>query len=279
MTESASEFKHDPRKLSKAYFTLAKRWWGAALLCKLILIAVGALAVWFSVLSRLTPFVVFILTIVSECLVWRSDKLKGTAEELLRKLDFRDSLGWEISKVELSDVLARTPARLRARITAEDLRGSYFASGDELGPRRAVQNIQESAWWSKHLSEAMGRYLFIFTVASSVGSLFILLVSVGTVKSFDVLSGIGRVVTAVLMLILSLGSIRLTLGYYDFSRKAQRVEERAAELLRYGSNEIEVVKLYNEYHLGRAVAPLIPDRIWKWNEKHLNELWKDYRIE
>jgi hypothetical protein len=79
------------------------------------------------------------------------------------------------------------------------------------------------------------------------------------------------------MLMLSLGLVRLTLGYNDFKNKAQRVDERAAELLNYECGEIDAVKLYSDYHLDRAIAPLIPDRVRKWNRDRLNELWKDYR--
>lgn len=277
MSDSANNLRHDPRKLCNAYFSLAKRWWIAALLCKLCIVITGTLVIWFSVFSKLTPFVVFLLTITSEWLVWRSDNAKAVAESLLRKLDFRDGLGWEISKAEMSDVLARTSAKLRAKIPPEVQQEDYFASKDERGPKRALKNIQESAWWSKLLAEKMGQYTFAFTIICVVGSLFILVVSISTIANFDALSGIGRVVTSVLMLILSLGLIRLTLSYYGFNRKAQRVEERAGELLKYGFEDMEAVKVYNEYHLSRAVAPLIPDQVWRWNQKHLNELWEQYR--
>jgi hypothetical protein len=270
--------KHDPRKLCYAYFSLAKRWWGAALLCKLCIIIIGALVIWLSIFSKFTPFLAFALTITSEWFAWRSDKTKAIAESLLRKLDYRDSFGWEISKSELSDVLARTPAKLRKRIPPEGEREDYFASRNDVGPCRAAQNVQESAWWSKHLAEKMGQYTFTLTIAATVGSLLILIISVGTVQNFDILSGVGRVVTAVLMLVLSLGLIRLTLGYYGFNRKAQRAEERANELLKYGCGEIDAVKLYNDYHLDRAAAPLVPDQAWRWNQDHLNQLWKDYRV-
>ncbi len=277
MTEQTITLKHDPRKLCNTYFKLAKRLWGAALICKLAIILTGALVVWFSVFAKAAPFVAFVLAIFAEWISWRSDKSKGVAESLLRKLDFRDSLGWEISKAEVSDILARTSVKLRSSIPPEDGQGNYFASRDEHGTTRALKNIQESAWWSKHLAEKMGQYAFALTVISVVGSLLVLIVSINTAMKSEVLSSIGRVVTSVLMLVLSLGLTRLTLGYYAFSRKAQRAEERAGECLNHECGDLEVVKLYNEYHLDRASAPLIPDWAWKLNQEHLNELWSDYR--
>lgn len=277
MTEQAITLKHDPRKLCNAYFKLAKRLWGTALFCKLAIILAGALIVWLSVFAKAVPFIAFLLAIFAEWLTWRSDKAKGVAESLLRKLDFRDSIGWEISKAEVSDILARTSAKIRSNIPPEDQQGNYFASRDVEGTTRTLKNIQESAWWSKHLAEKMGQYAFALTVISVIGSLFILIVSISSAMNSEVLSSIGRVVTSVLMLVLSLGLIRLTLGYYAFSRKAQRAEERAGECLKHGCGDLDAVKLYNEYHLDRASAPLIPDWAWKLNQEHLNELWSDYR--
>lgn len=277
MTGQTITLKHDPRKLCSAYFKMAKRLWGAALLCKLTIILTGALVVWFSVFAKAAPFVAFLLAIFAEWLAWRSDKTKGVAESLLRKLDFRDALGWEISKAEVSDILARTSAKIRSSIPPDDGQGNYFASRDAEGTTRALKNIQESAWWSKHLAEKMGQYALALTIITFVGSLFVLVVSISTAVNSEVLSSIGRVITSVLMLVLSLGLIRLTLGYYAFSRKAQRAEERAGECLKYGCGNLDAVKLYNEYHLDRASAPLIPDWAWKLNQEYLNELWSDYR--
>lgn len=123
----------------------------------------------------------------------------------------------------------------------------------------------------------MGQYAFALTIVCVVGSLFVLIVSISSAMNSEILSSIGRVVTSVLMLVLSLGLIRLMLGYYGFSRKAQRAEERVGECLKHECGDLEVVKLYNEYHLDRASAPLIPDWVWKLNQEHLNGLWSDYR--
>jgi hypothetical protein len=209
--------------------------------------------------------------------VWRSDRAKSIGETLLRKLDYRDSLSWEISKSQLSDVLARTSGKLRNRIPPEDEREDYFGSKDPIGAVRALRNIQESAWWSKHLAEKMSQYTLAGTILATVGSLLVLVTAVGTLQNFEVLASVGRMVTAVLMLSVSLGLVRLTLGYYNVNQKAHRVEQQASEYLKYQCTEIDGIKLYNDYHLVRAVAPLVPDRVWSWNRDKLNGLWNDYR--
>lgn len=273
------ELKHDPVTLCERFYSQAKSWWGASLICKFVVIAFGASALYFSLLSKTVPFLVFILTITSEWFVWRSDKDKSTAESLRRKLDFRDSFEWEISKADISDILARTSTSFRSTLPPEGQREPYFACSDKDIPIRAIKNIQESAWWNKHLSEKMGRYIFIATLLTVVGSVGFLIGSISTIDNFDTLSSIGRVVTSVLMIILSLGLIRLTFAYYEFNRKSQRLEERTIEYLRHGCTEMDAMRLYNEFHLDRASAPLVPDWIYDRNKKHLNEVWKDYRTD
>jgi hypothetical protein len=113
------ELKHDPNTLCERFYSQAKRWWGASLICKFIVILVGALAIYLSVFSTVVPFFVFTLTITSEWFVWRSDKDKGVAESLRRKLDFRDSFDWDISKADISDILARTSKSFRLSLPSE----------------------------------------------------------------------------------------------------------------------------------------------------------------
>jgi hypothetical protein len=277
MTDAGGRPKHDLRRLNRRLFSSAKNWWAAALWCKAGGIAVGALAVYFSFLSKSLPVLVLLVTVISECLAWHSDRLKGAAESLLRKLDLQDSFGWLITKAEVTDTLARAPRKMLEEAAAVGDHEAYFATQGGQGTRRALKNIQESAWWSKHLTERMWRYSLAATIISVVGSLIIILVSLNTVNDRDILSGTGRVVTSVLMLVLSLGLVRLTLGYYGFHQKAQRAESRAEELLKTDCSEVDAIKLYNEYHLDRASAPLIPDLVWKRIEKGLNELWESYR--
>lgn len=275
----SKELRHDPVTLCERFYSQAKWWWGTSLICKFIVIAAGTLAIYLSLFSKVVPFFVFALTVTSEWFAWRSDKDKGVAESLRRKLDFRDSFEWEVSKADISDILARTSKSFRHSLPQEGLREPWFANSDEHIPTRAIKNIQESAWWNKHLSEKIGRYTFIVTLLTVLGSIILLIASISTVNNFDTLSSIGRVVTSVLMIVLSLGLIRLTVAYHDYQRKSQRMEERTIEYLQYGCTDLEAIRLYNEFHLDRASAPLIPDWVYERNRDHLNEVWKDYRTD
>ncbi|MCW5968650.1 MAG: hypothetical protein KIT57_09060 [Blastocatellales bacterium] len=278
MAAKENELKHDPGLLCQALFDRAKTWLIVAMLCKVLAFAVGTLVIFFSVISKQAPFLVAGLTLASELFTWRSDRNKGTAESLRRKLDMRDSFGWPISKAEMSDLLIRIPKKLRKNLPVESDRENYFESKESAGPKRAVENIRESAWWSKHLSEKMWQICLVATIVLAALSVILLIASVETIRDFDTLSSMGRAVTSAILLIFSLGLLRLTISYYNFSNKAGQVEDQAERLLcPEPIDDVQAIKLCHEYQLARAAAPLIPTWVWKWQRNDLNELWADYR--
>ncbi|MGI0488511.1 hypothetical protein ACN4EK_24130 [Pantanalinema rosaneae CENA516] len=279
MVNPGSPSRHDPRAICNAYFVLAKKWLTFALLCKLLIFVVGTITVFVPSLGGyIPPLLITLFAIIAELFSWRSDVYKGSAEALLRKLDARDSLGWAISGAEMSDLGIRSPKKLSKLVSAAALNQEYFASQEGVGAKRTLENIQESAWWSKHLSERMGQYYLLLTVGLIIGLVLVLAASVETVRNYTLLVGIGRVVTASLMLVFSLGLFRSVLGYYSFAGKAARIEERIEHLLGNVSiTEIDAIKVMHEYQLARSSAPLIPSWLWEQMKDDLNEMWHQYR--
>lgn len=278
MAKQPSKLKHDLQGICQAYSTLAKRWARVAFGCKLIGFVIGILAVLLPLLPVYAALLVFGLSVIADLVAWRSDTYKSTAEALRRKLDGQDAFGWEISKAEISDLFVRSPSNLDKLVIAEVLAEKYFASSEGQGTRRSLENIQESAWWSKHLSERMRNYYTVSTCLLVGVSLVVLLVSVQTVNNQQFLSSLGRIVTSVLTLVFSLNLFRSVLGYHNFSVKAGQIEKSAETLLtNSGTSESDAIKLMNEYHLARASAPILPTWLWKSMRSELNETWKKYR--
>jgi hypothetical protein len=278
MTPSSAQasFLHDPRKLGSCLLSRSKRWWIATTATKIGSVVLGALSVIFFPKFKLTAVIVFVLYVTSELFAWRSDSFKALAQAVLRKLDFRDSFGWQITGEEMSDLIVGCPTRLRRTIPppGDD---DYFSSKNDVGPVRALQNLQESSWWSKHLARRMSYITTAVAAAFFGGSLVVLLISINAITNLDTLASIARVVTSALMLVLSLGLFRLTLSYYSFGRKAELAENESLRLLAADCNELEAVKAWQEYHVARTTAPPIPTLLWKWMNKDLNEAWIAYR--
>ncbi len=270
----------DPRALSRALFDRAKRFWGWALICQLGLFAGGLSLIWVKDESwkGLVPVAALVLSAASWALLKRRDAAKDAAEALLRKLDLKESFGWEISTEELRDLLAELPRRVARDLREEDLGVEYFASRWPAGAPRSMENLEESAWWSKHLSRYMALYCLVGSLVLFCIPVLILLVSAQAVDDPGNVSVVAQVVVSVFTLIFALDLLGAGLAYWDFRGKAQRAEERARGLLSGGPvDEVTAVKALQEYHVARAAVPLIPTLVWRLHRGRLNELWDDYR--
>jgi hypothetical protein len=151
---------HNSDLLRSALFNRCKILWGVGLTAKFLVFAAGAAVVLYPANAKTIGFATLILGLIAEAILWRSDKWKGDAQSLHRKLDFEDGLGWPVTNSEIADLLARYPGKLDSM--TESGKGSYFASTEPPGVKRAFQNLCESSWWSMHLAESMFK---IFSVA------------------------------------------------------------------------------------------------------------------
>lgn len=278
MGNPAEDRPHNPKLLRNRLFSACKRWLAISLTAKLFVFGVGIASVWFSLAPDKVPYIVATLMFCSEVCMWRSDFVKGVAEALHRKLDYENSFGWIISRVEISDILARVNCDLND-LKDHETGSNFFASSKDPGSLRAAENLQESAWWSKHLAESMWITCLIVMLLLVLSSIILLIVSINTVKDFAVLANVGKVVTAAILLIFSLGLFRFTMGYFAFARRADKIEEGAKSLVTHPAiDHVDILKLWQDYQLARAAAPVIPTWMWKLRERKLNELWRNYRV-
>lgn len=284
---------HNPELLRTALFNRCKKFWGAGLTAKLLVFVAGAAVVLYPSNAKSFGLATLVVGLVSEGLLWWSDIWKRAAQELHRKLDFEDAFGWTVTKGEIADLLARYPGKL------DDLcgepKGRYFASKEPPGVKRALQNVCESSWWSMHLAESMFWVFAILIVLIIVGCILLLNVSIqslpptvssvgatqaaqGMQKAVDVVSvSVVKIVTSSLLFIVSYGLLRFATGYFLFSSKSKQVRDKAETLLDGNSDdEVSAIKLWQDYHLARAGAPLLPTWIWQIREKKLNVLFAAY---
>jgi hypothetical protein len=264
-----------PYALARALDDCAKRWWGASLAAKGLGFLTGA---FISVLPpEPVPFIVAALTLAAELCAYRSDTIRSTAQRFRRKLDMQDGFGWQIPNSDLSDLLVRCSSWVRERARTHPVNESYFASTDPPGPVRALKNVCESAWWTKHLSERMATYCWTTMVIGIIGSIVVLMTALQATSTHNVQLSVARIVTGFLMLFLSLGIIKLALGYGSLSKNSGSSEGAADRALQGTPDQLAAFRVMYDYHLDRAAGPLIPTWIWDMREKELNQTWKDHR--
>lgn len=272
--------RHDSGALAAILFDRAKRFWGFALLCQASVFGCALSLIWAQdeLWKALPTVAALVFSATSWALLRRRDTAKASAEALLRRVDFGRSFGWALSRAEVSDLLAELPRGVAKTIPPENSGEEYFASGRPKGALRSMENLEESAWWSKHLSRHMAVYCLVVSLALFCVPMLILLFSVQAGNDADTLSVVAQIVVSVFTLIFALDVVGAALSYWDFRGQAERAEAGARDLVSGGHvDEITAIKMIQEYHVARAAAPMIPTVVWKLHRARLNDLWGEYR--
>jgi hypothetical protein len=271
------------KKISGKAFRNAKRWYSGYVFWQVgaLFFALSTFA--FDYGAKVSALITLIVVTVSEVFRWRSDEWKSDGEWAKRKLEAADGLGASVDHEEVENWLVERPRRFLADIRNEEIQGSDFASREEPSPRRAVENIRESAWWSKYLCRRMVFYLLFLLIGIALGGLSIFaycickLKSIDFIQNADVVQIVGSVICSVWAFIFSINVLRLIFDYHTFAREAGGIVHRSGLMLKSdGISEREAYDIMHDYQTARCVAPLIPTFIWKLHCKHLNECWTEF---
>lgn len=271
-----------PIKLAEVLETLvnraysrAKFWGGTAIILQVVLYVAGIVALVFPEVTLTYPWVALPLALVTADIAGRASKYKGMAETAKRHHELLLSFGEQPSKNQLAD-LSQVFSKAIPKQTHELLKsGITYASTAALGPKRALENLSESAWFTKHLAgrcETIVRLVFIITLLIAVS---LLLWAASTVSGTTSGMAIAKGVAATLIFLVSVGSIRGWIAYQSLHKKAGEIDAEACRLKEQEEPDpFRVHRLLSEYQLSRASAPMIPTWVWKLHRNSLNEHYK-----
>lgn len=279
-TAAPSPEKHDPLTLSHCLEDTAKWWWGASLVTKLVGFVAGLIGIvchWNG-----SPYLLAAVAVIAEVFQFRSDAIRAPAQWLKRKVEDYDFMGWALPERRLADVVAACPGTARRRcLRSQNEKHStpYFASHEPPGARRALENLMESAWYSKHLCVSMIWWCSAAVALTLIVAIVTLLLTLNTSVTPSTHTAIAQGVTAALVLLFSLGLIRFVIGFHRFAKAAASTDDSCAALLTSDArvDQEEVLRLLHEYQLARNSAPAIPTWLWTLRERDLNTLWAQHR--
>jgi hypothetical protein len=264
----------DLRSINQNRFVHAKRLWTIANLLRLTAFIVGAWAVFLAKPPLYLPQILFMIVVAAELFQWRSDVVKGRCESLLRKLDVCRSFDMAISPADKRDIAAYLPRSLRQRFSDAESPDTYFTGSTPPSSQKAVEDLVESAWYTKQQANMMVRICFVLSVIVVGGAFVALIVASNDVQNPSTRTNISKVVTAWLLLIFSLGMFKHGWGYYKLAERSERTYYTGEHLLRGEVTEDDAVKQWYEYQIGRASSPLLPEWLWKLKQDDLNDAWK-----
>lgn len=254
--------------IDRNLFTSAKCWFAAAIALRCSAAAVGLLALC-EFFAFIAPVLVVVLACAAEICSMRSDIMKGRADRLLRIRELHDGFGWQPDRGAVADVLATLSERSSRFGTASS---GEFESQQPAGPTRAIQNVAESAWWTKQLALIMLKLTSAIALLVLLVSLIFLVVSLRVAVSTQTGIAIARVATAALATIFSAGIVKLGFAYYTLYERAGTSARRAAAAFTT-DDPIQALLLVYEYQNARSMGPLIPDSVYRDKRTQLSRLW------
>lgn len=241
-----------------------------AALCSAIVIAVPEVR-----LPAAIPIAVLVFTAVGYLLKRHSRSVYVDAENARRVTVLMKGLGYPLSEKKFLEITK--PFSLKsyeiARKKLEDSR-KYFASQLPTGHHRLLEMLQESVFWT---GELMEKTAYLVKSLSSMTILLIIVIGYVLLSS-DVTVGRLSWGKAWISLIL----IYLTSGFWhlqsSYANTAHQLHVRDGELehLRYQEsslNEVETLALLDEYDAMMMDAPPVPDFVYRWYRKELDEKW------
>ena len=207
-------------------YAAGKFWQNMAIAGQIGIFGLGVLAVFWPTFSPSYPPIAIASAVVLIAIKMRAIFLKGLAESNKRVYEYHDSFGGEVSPSLLADLEASTPETLSPEKLAQLDKGLEFASTSPPGERRALENVQESAWWSKIGARCTRNILLTIFILVAVSAV-VLLVAItlhSNAAALPTHAAAGKIIAATLLCIFSLNLLPGLWGYHRFATKAQEVD-------------------------------------------------------
>ena len=265
------------RGVLSTWFSRAKTWWGLSLGVQILASAVGAISVLTGNTSEWWALILGVASVIGGAGLWRSEALRHRAESLLRHTELQDGFGISVDDKTLADSLSRAIPIATAAVIRGQEQGMFYASSENTGARRVLDNLRESTWWTEQLALKMAWISGICAALVGIVALWSLLVAASLIRSATPIV-VSNVVTAVIALVFAGNLIRLPSDYASLAADAREANTKAADHIRAGRlDEGNALLLLCDYQLKRSTGPMIPDWTWRLLRVHLNEIWRATR--
>lgn len=265
------------RALSRTQFSIAQWCLGTALAAEMLAGVAGVVGTSVPGLSGKATVTLAVLALIAAWVRRQSARFADSAHDILRRLDLQDSLGRQIDPRTEADLIDDVPRLVQRLATRRDVE-PYFGSSERPGVRRLLENLRESAWWTKRLAGDMAMTTGVFAaVLNGIALLTLMLVATGVVGS-AAMSSASHWVSAVILFVIAQGPHHAHARYAQLRDRARTVEEASDRLLTLSTpTESDTLLIAAEYHLARQGAPVIPTLWYEYRRPGLNRLWEPVR--
>lgn len=261
------------RALSRTQFTIAQGCLATAYTAEFLAALVGVIGCTVPSWGASSALVLAVLALVGTWVRGLSSRFADSAHDILRRLDLQDALGRPINPAIVADLIDDVPDLVQ-RLALRSQSAPYFGSVSQPGPRRLLENLRESSWWTKRLAGDMAKVTNGFTVVLTGVGMLTLLAAVNGIRGPGALQGASAWISAVILFAIAQGPHHASGRYGQLRDSAAAVQQRAEHLLgRSAPDEMDALQVAADYHLARQRAPVIPTLWYERRRPALNKLW------
>ena len=247
----------------KTLFSAAKkRWVGGVIIGYLVILAVPA-SFFFEFPRWIGAIVAALLSVSSTLLRGWSDSIRGDAEKLHRANQLCRGIGHPIEPAMIAKFQYRYSHLAKSAKEHDTKQVEYYESSGDPSPHLLISMLRESAWWTARLAEKAKNVIYMGAAVGLLISLAIFL-SDSTAVQFYGVAICAVVLTDLFYLGYRYG--KLHLGSDAAFRKFD-------SLLGTNISEGKAIVAATNYHVVCGTGPLVPDLLWKRQQKKLQDAW------
>jgi hypothetical protein len=261
-------------KLVNRAYTKAKNLAGIGIALDVCLYLGGIVAIVAPQFTLEYPWLALPVTVFGFTLSSFSADMKDKAEALKRHHEYLMGFGTPPDKSQLADLQIVLAKELPKESEALLRQGITYWSKKPLGPARTLENLVESAWFTKHFSKFCASALGTVFTVSLLLSVSLLLLCATSLAGSPVGLTAAKCITVTILFLVSVRVLRSWLAYLALSKAAGGIDSSANNLLLQNPNDaFAAERLLCEYQIARASGPLIPTWVWRLRRNTLNDAW------
>jgi len=218
-----------------------------------------------------------VIAMITEILAWwfrnKGEHYHSLSRELMRRAMLLNAFGKSDESLDVTDLLnsfgeeklIQKASRLDEKFYAKP----YFEGEGLLG------NLQESAFWSKHLFEIAAQRTIWLLVLISFAVIFVVFLVEPLVIYQDV-SLIPKIIVVFLAFVIA-DELSTAFAWREAAKRCEAVDRRVEKILAEVNEPSQeaILAIFSDYAVATAAAPPIPKRIYEEQWEHLEQSWKD----
>lgn len=258
------------RLAGNSLMAVARRTWAIVAVSRILIVALTIVAILERGTEEAVATVVALLFVTSELADVYATAKRDRAEDVKRRADFLDSFGWRPAATEAAELELALP--LPSTSTGDSV--AYFTSTQPPGDRRAIENLRESSWWTAHLAKSAWRVTIALVSVLCAIVILLLAMTAASASTHDARMAIARAVMTALLAALTIGAVRALYGFNSLMEHARDVENGCEAELRGTPDTLMALRLWSDYHVFRAQAPVVPAVLWRVKRASLKRAWE-----